>query len=200
MGRLGRPLAMEAEERREKIFAVAEALFCAHGYRAVSMAQIAAAAGMSKRTIYGAFMSKEDLLNGLIASSLVWDDSVESLPADPVDRLRLQVRRVTRRVLSERHINLCRLAISESMDKETLAHSFLEHGILRSRRAVIETLSQVDPARCRVDLPAETMASMLFGAGSAVSLVTALMGGPMPDLDHQVALAEAVVTALFLPA
>ena len=198
MARLGRPLAMDLEERRERIFAVAERLFCAEGSRGVSMAQIAAGAGMSKRTIYDMFDSKEALLGELIVASYDWSAIEGPQIADPVARLRRDVRRVTEHALSQRHINLCRLAIAESIDQQTMARGFLENGIAKSRAAMIDTLSAIPSERRRVDLPEPVLASMLFGASSAVCLMTAMMGGAMPDVEAQSRIAESAVDALFV--
>lgn len=61
---------METQERRERIFAAAEGLLCEQGYERVSMAAIAAAAGMSKKTLYLLFRDKEEL----VRSSCIWPE------------------------------------------------------------------------------------------------------------------------------
>jgi AcrR family transcriptional regulator len=50
------------QERREAIVTAADTLFAARGYDAVTVAEIAAAAGVSVKTLFTYFRSKEDLL------------------------------------------------------------------------------------------------------------------------------------------
>lgn len=53
--------------RREAILDAAHGLFTAHGWEAVTVANVLEAAGLSKGGFYHHFSSKEDLLSGLIA-------------------------------------------------------------------------------------------------------------------------------------
>lgn len=55
-----------AGERRQEIFAAAEALFVAKGYDAVVMDEIAQACGLARTTLYEYYPNKEALLAGLI--------------------------------------------------------------------------------------------------------------------------------------
>src|SRR3546814_10358908 len=59
MTRTGRPLAMPAEERKKEVYVAAEKLFGERGYEKVTMTEIAAQAGMSKKTLYVYFADKE---------------------------------------------------------------------------------------------------------------------------------------------
>jgi AcrR family transcriptional regulator len=54
-------MATQSEIKYNRLMEKAEELFCKLGYKAVSMDEIAAAAGISKMTIYKYFSSKEDL-------------------------------------------------------------------------------------------------------------------------------------------
>lgn len=53
---------MTEESTRSKIVAAAEALFYAHGLRSVGVDMIAEQAGVTKRTLYYHFQSKDDLI------------------------------------------------------------------------------------------------------------------------------------------
>ena len=64
MPRNRRPQA--AEEKRAEILAVAERLFAEVGYEKTSMAQLAAAAGVTPTTIYWYFEDKDALLVGVL--------------------------------------------------------------------------------------------------------------------------------------
>lgn len=54
-------MATQSEIKYNRLMEKSEELFCKLGYKAVSMDEIAAAAGISKMTIYKYFSSKEDL-------------------------------------------------------------------------------------------------------------------------------------------
>ena len=58
---LGRPEGASGEETRERLLEVAATLFAREGYRGVSLAEIAGAAGISAPAIYNHFGSKDDL-------------------------------------------------------------------------------------------------------------------------------------------
>lgn len=65
----GRPSAQRAQELRQIIIDVASALMLQHGYAGTSIEAIAAAAGVTKRTIYTRFESKENLLREILATA-----------------------------------------------------------------------------------------------------------------------------------
>ncbi len=58
---------MAPDARREAILDAAQALFMQQGYEAVTVADVLAAAGISKGGFYHHFAAKEDLLTGIIA-------------------------------------------------------------------------------------------------------------------------------------
>jgi len=67
----------QARATRERILETARTLFVARGYAAVSVADIAAAAGVSVPTVFAGFRSKANLLKEATETALVGD-------ADPV--------------------------------------------------------------------------------------------------------------------
>ncbi len=58
---LGRPEGTSGEETRQRLLEVAATLFAREGFRGVSLAEIAGAAGISAPAIYNYFGSKDDL-------------------------------------------------------------------------------------------------------------------------------------------
>ena len=64
-----------ADAQRDRVLATAALLFSRRGFRATSMNEIAAAAGMAKPTLYHYFRSKEELLVRLYSDVL--DESLE---------------------------------------------------------------------------------------------------------------------------
>ncbi|MET0199463.1 MAG: TetR family transcriptional regulator [Rhodococcus fascians] len=80
------PIPMRARTRRlaqTELASVAQDLFLEHGYDETTVDQIAAAAGMSKRTFFRYFSSKDDLVIGKY--DLFGDRMAEALDARPAD-------------------------------------------------------------------------------------------------------------------
>jgi AcrR family transcriptional regulator len=200
MSRIGRPLAMPVEDRRKEIFSTAEQLFGERGYEKVTMAEIAAACGMSKKTLYVSFADKEALLKALVASSYIWPEhAFDQATADPVARLRLRLQVVAEHVLSERHIKLCRLAIGESIGIAGLADTFYQMGLHTSRESLIQAVEQIPPARRHLALPGSLQADMLFGAICGKGLFDALLTGALPQPEQIGQAIDEVVGSLFGP-
>jgi len=184
---------METQERRERIFAAAEGLLCEQGYERVSMAAIAAAAGMSKKTLYLLFRDKEELAR----SSCIWPEPAPGGEReDAADALRATLHLIIDHVLSPRHIHLCRLVITEHGTIRELSNAFVEMGIEESRSALVERLRGVPPGRLRLSLPARQMAAMLFGGVCGHRLMTALLTSEAPDMVEAHRAADAMLDGL----
>lgn len=177
-GRTRRPPAMETQERRERIFAAAEGLLCEQGYERVSMAAIAAAAGMSKKTLLPAVQGQ----GGTGALFLYLARTRPRRRKDAADALRATLHLIIDHVLSPRHIRLCRLVITEHGTIRELSNAFVEMGIEESRSALVERLRGVPPERLRLSLPAGQMAAMLFGGVCGHQLMTALLTSEAPNM------------------
>lgn len=85
---------MKGEETKNRIIDCAADLFWARGFRAVSMADIAKAAGINKATPYQYFDSKEKLAEAVVFSQRQWTidivfDKAFGQTADPKQRLDL---------------------------------------------------------------------------------------------------------------
>ena len=68
------PKTSKAARTRERLLAVAFDLFVVHGYSAVSMRDVASAAGLTKGAVYGHFRSKGQLLVEVIRWRLASGD------------------------------------------------------------------------------------------------------------------------------
>lgn len=73
----------QARATREKILRTARELFVRRGYAAVSVAEIAAAAGVSSPTVFAQFGSKVQLLKEAAETALVGDVEPEPLASRP---------------------------------------------------------------------------------------------------------------------
>jgi TetR/AcrR family transcriptional regulator, mexJK operon transcriptional repressor len=183
MARVGRPIVMGVEERREAIFVAAERLFGERGFESVTMAEIAADVGMSKKTLYAVFSSKTDLLQALISSSYAWTGvDFFKVARNSADELKMRLGEIGKHILSERHIRLCRLAISESSKNEELARSFLEIGIRQSRASLVDSIAKILPGHHVLDgVSGESVADMLVGATCFLPFMAALLNQGTPD-------------------
>src|SRR5689334_14892005 len=65
-GHGGRPSRLESERLSARILDVATALFLGHGFGATSIEAVARRAGISKRTFYHRFRSKEVLFEAVV--------------------------------------------------------------------------------------------------------------------------------------
>jgi TetR/AcrR family transcriptional regulator of autoinduction and epiphytic fitness len=145
------------DRKREAIVRAAVEEFRSAGYEATSMDRIAAVAGVSKRTVYNHFPSKEELF-ALILEEL-WQSSVASveLPyrADqPLDVQLLQLLRQKLDLLGDANfIELARVAMAEIIHSPERAQAIVcrmgekESGVSAWIRAAIADgrLRQVDP-------------------------------------------------------
>ncbi|MCB8882300.1 TetR/AcrR family transcriptional regulator [Acidisoma cellulosilytica] len=100
-------------DRRLLLIAAAETVFLAKGYVATTMADIATAASMSKKTIYQIFDSKADLFDALMIERLVALPTT-SVPSDEAapDALRSMLMAFGRVLLSPRQVTLTRLILA----------------------------------------------------------------------------------------
>lgn len=199
MARVGRPTVMPVEERREAIFAAAEKLFGERGFEAVTMAEIAATVGMSKKTLYEVFKDKADLLKALIGSSYAWSGVDFFKNGKTVtEELTLRLEEMARHILSLRHVRLCRLAIAEGSRNKQVAQSFHEIGIQRSRASLVDSIAKMKPGSHLLSgIPDEMAADMLVGATCFVPFMSALLNQAVPDLKAVNAKIESLVDNLF---
>ena len=178
MAKIGRPLVMSVDDRRQEIFNIAEKLFGEQGFEHVTMSQIAAAAGMSKKTLYVYFSDKRQLLESLVESSYIWsDDTITISDEPPMLALAHNLKRIVQHVLSERHIKLCRLAIAEHVQLEGSTAIFYEMGISTSRNHLIAALQNIPRDQYKLNFDAEVMADLLFGALIAKPFIDLLLIG-----------------------
>jgi AcrR family transcriptional regulator len=76
----------QARENRARVLAAASRLFVAHGYASTTVAQVAAAAGVSAPTVFAHFTSKANLLKAAVDLAIVGDDEQAPLHQRPAMR------------------------------------------------------------------------------------------------------------------
>jgi AcrR family transcriptional regulator len=72
-----------ARQTRRAVLDAARDLWLRNGYAATSLAEIAAAAGVSVQTVYGQFQSKRNLLKNVVDVAIVGDDEPVALADRP---------------------------------------------------------------------------------------------------------------------
>jgi len=135
-------------------------LFLDHGYQGTSMDDIAAAAGVSKQTIYTHFSSKEQLFGELVLSNAdrvsQFLDRIEALVAQPdlAESLAELARDYIRFVIRPEVLRLRRLVLGEAGRFPELARRYYELVPERVYQALAKSLQTLaDQQRLCVDHP-----------------------------------------------
>lgn len=185
------------DRKRAAILDAAVAEFRAAGYEATSMDRIAASAGVSKRTVYNHFPSKEALFTHILEAMFERGHGELELPFRADLPLRPQLLELVRRKLRLVHdpyfVDLSRVAIAAGMQFPELARAMIER--LGDREAGLATwvraaataghLKTTDPAFAAMQL--ETLVKG-FAFWPQIA-----MGQPPLDEARQKQVAEAAV-------
>jgi AcrR family transcriptional regulator len=128
------------KEKREQILEGAMQVFLSQGYAGTSMDRAAAAAGVSKQTIYSHFQDKEGLFTALIERVTVqrmrFDVYVESSQSDPAVLLRQLADVFLQKMTDEEYLSLFRLVIAESVRFPELAQLYTRTVIQKGQLAL----------------------------------------------------------------
>jgi AcrR family transcriptional regulator len=180
-GTRGRPRRIEQAERREKLIEAAEQVFVETGYGAANVDDIARRAGMSKKTIYQIFDTKESLFAAVIAarraalaSTIATEGCAETDSPEKV--LRHFLSGVARFVLAPRQAALYRLVIAESQRAPELAHAFYREGPTKARMALTQWLARQHEESVLHVPDAASAAGMLFSMVIAEPQMCLLIG------------------------
>jgi AcrR family transcriptional regulator len=155
----------DKSDKARAILAGALQVFTTQGYAAASMDRLAAAAGVSKPTLYSYFQDKEGLFIALIEQLTQKNDRLlnlqdaERLPASPSDVLYHFATSVLEEFAgNQRLLTLMRLIIGESERFPELAQTFVR----QIQRPLIETLSHYLASQPQLKLPDPTVAARVF--------------------------------------
>jgi TetR/AcrR family transcriptional regulator, mexJK operon transcriptional repressor len=180
---------------RALIMAAATRVFLENGYPGTSVDDIAAAAGVSKRTVYNVFIDKEQLFRAILGEAIAtaerFSAELAATTAEATDvaaALTNLARELAASVLGGRVVPLRRLLIGEARRFPEFAVEYYERAPGRVMAAVAAALSAFDErGQLRIDDPevaAEHFAFLAIGA----SLDRALF-----DSDTDAAGADAAV-------
>ncbi len=168
------PAAAEAADeprstrKRRAILDAATAAFLDQGYRDTSMDAIAAAAGVSKQTVYQHFGDKQRLFHELIqatvqaASDPVYDEARQLADSGRLDDdLRDLARRLLALVMQPAMLRLRRVVIAEARRFPELGRAFYDQGPGRTIATLAETFAELAAAGT-LNAPDPTLAATQF--------------------------------------
>lgn len=153
----GRPTAVERVERRSQILDAALPVFLEHGFGQATVDELAAAARVSKRTIYSYFGDKAGVFAAMV--QILATTVSSSAPDD--DTLLTLATRIVYRLNSAELVGLHRLVIAESMRFPELASALHDNG---DRRHIARLRDHIVTERGEGAAPlAQSLFSLLLG-------------------------------------
>jgi TetR/AcrR family transcriptional repressor of mexJK operon len=154
----GRPTADERRAREAEILSAALSVFLRSGYGASTVDELAAAARVTKRTLYSYFGGKAGLFAAMVRHLAA---AVSLDAASDIDTLETLAARVVSRVHSDELVGLHRLVIAESARFPELAVILHSHGDARHITRLSEHIrAERGPTR---EPLAEPLFSLLLG-------------------------------------
>lgn len=149
------------EAARRRVLDSARDLVSRSGPRAVTVAEIAAAAGVGKQTIYRWWPSKSSVIMEALIE--LTDPDPGGLPDSTYAALRVQMRRVVR-MFASRNGELIRELVADSQGDPALAKDFRDRFLAHRRaRAAITLGKGIASCELRSDLDVEDALDALFG-------------------------------------
>jgi len=162
----GRQKLISEDERRGLLLQAAEDVFIERGYGLATMDDVSRRAGMSKKTIYQLFATKQALFEALIAQNIEHlmmpiraDDGTRS-PRAVLEEFLTQLARF---LLSPRQVAMSRLVISEMHRTPEIAQSFMLQAMDRGRGTLVRWLERQHARGALHVEDADEATSMLCG-------------------------------------
>jgi AcrR family transcriptional regulator len=150
-------VSLPPDQRREALVAATLPLLLEHG-RAVTIRQIARAAGVAEGTIFRVFDSKDDLIEAAVEQGLDIEpflDDLESIDRD--QDLRGRLLDLAER-LQVRFSGIFALMTAMGMVGPPKAHRHMQEGRLRSQKIMV---ALVEPDAARLTCPPDQLVHML---------------------------------------
>lgn len=114
----GRPTRVESEAIERRLREAAVDAFATNGFEATTMEAVAAAAGITKRTLYAKYPDKQALFASVIPQALAdmpfHDLAIEVTDTDLATALRSLAEQILTRLVEPRAVRLRRLAVLEA--------------------------------------------------------------------------------------
>lgn len=175
------------EQRRQRILDAALAVFADRGYAAASTAQLAAAAGASKETLYAYFGDKAGLLSQALTSLVTAPDAPIRAPQLPPDMSTHQFAQALEELalaligdlMQPRYLALARIVIAETPRDPELADVFRDAVPARAlaRVAAVLRIGQ-EQGLVAVDVDVDAAARAFVGSLLTYVLLDGLLRAP----------------------
>lgn len=181
--RRGRPKQLTDAEREEMILDAMERVLVARGLKGASMAAIARAAGMSKRTLYEVFKSRDELFEACvrrIRASIVRPLSAEDVDRPVAERLHRILMPDARHAADETPVAVLRAVMAEAPAHPDLARRFMKEGPEEARRLIARELDRA-VGRGEVDIADTELAADLLCGMAYVSPIDRLVAIDRPS-------------------
>lgn len=190
-----------SEQKREAILAAALVEFEANGFRETSMDRVAASAGVSKRTVYNHFSSKQVLFEAIAGRLVEHVQQISDLPYDPAVPLEPQLRELAAQALalltSPSFMTLARVTMVELIRSPDLARDTYE--LFRRRQTGLAQWLAAAAADGRLVVGDPVWAAdELLGLIKSFAFWPQILGGqPAPDAAAREHILDSTV-AMFL--
>lgn len=163
--RRGRPSEAERRLIDDRVLDAAFAAFHTKGFEATQMDKVAAAAGITKVSLYRRFAGKGEMLAQVLLAQAGWIPAtipVLSPADDPIDRLKTLMWKYRQQIGEERMISVQRLALA-TQHVEPAVHAAMAS--VRARYvAPVDMLVDASKSRGQLpDVPTAELREILFG-------------------------------------
>lgn len=185
------------DRKRQAILAAAAVQFRAHGFEATSMDRIALEAGVSKRTVYNHFPSKDDLFGATLMALFHADEGeidTAYSPAPLRGQLEAMLRQKLRMQGTADFIALARVAVAEAIHSPERARPIIAR-ISEREEGLTGWIRAAQQDGRLIDGDPLFASTMLHGQLKAVAFWPQIaMGAPPLDAAQQEQLVQAAVT------
>lgn len=187
----GRP---KDASKRDAILNAARDLFMANGYAATSMDNLAAAANVSKATLYSHFADKDALYQAIVEAKVQdyrLEDFGDRLCGDMADDLQLIGESLQALIYDEQAIHMLRMVISEAVHKSPIVELFEATGPKKVFQRIVEYFAEhakrdaqfgFDPEK-----EAELFTSLIMGHRRFIQVLMGVRQAPNENERREVA-------------
>ncbi|MBS4075963.1 TetR/AcrR family transcriptional regulator [Ameyamaea chiangmaiensis] len=174
---VGRPRALEECKRRDRIIDAATSVLCANGYHAASMDKVAQKSGMSKKTLYQMYPSKQDLFEAVIEDRIFRPKRVQVRGELGLEEQLVHLLiDMGNAIIDEDHLSLVRALIADASHSEDIRRILRNQIEISHKKNILWVWMHDQKAAGRLDIddPQEA-ARQMFGMSVGELLLGSLM-------------------------
>jgi AcrR family transcriptional regulator len=160
-----------------RLIEAAEDIFLAKGYHSATMADVAKAAGMSKKTVYTLITSKAELFGVLLAHHQSLLNFPETKPGWSVhDILAENLIFLAKFLLAPEQISILRLIMAEYTHSPDLGRLFHKRRVMKAKTRLENCIRDIGTSRGVAIPNVAEMSAMLFGMALGEFHISVLIG------------------------